>query len=142
MVSRFSLSEAYCNYLLYKDLSAINLWDDDLRLELWKLMKPARTRETQELLQYLDQGYRIAFVTPDFNHYRKRLDDVFTAYPKLKKTDCICITFSQDFSKILGIPRDKIVIVVLANARIIYNLIDHVNWLEKAGYIVLYEATS
>jgi hypothetical protein len=142
MQSKFPLTELYCEYLLYGDLSPINDWTDELRLQLYKLMKPARIRETDELVEYLKKGYRLAFVTPDFNHYKHRLSNVFDAYPKLKKTDCVSITQSQDYNKIMGVGRNKVIIVVLPNARNVYNLMDNVNWMQKAGYTVIYEATS
>lgn len=142
MEYKFPLTELYCAYLLYEDLSALNDWDDYQRSQLWKLMKPARKRETEELVEYIKQGYRLAFVTPDFIHYRNRLDNVFTAYEKLKRTDCISITTSADHRKILGYPRDKVIIVILPNARNVYNLMDHVHFLQKAGYKIVYEVTN
>lgn len=139
-MSNFPLTAMYCEYLMYRDLYTINKWSD--RQKLWELIKPSRQRETERLIKYIEAGYRLALVTPDFSSYRYRLDNIFNAYSKLKKTDCISITKSEDYKKVMGLNREKLIMVILPNAREIHNLMDHASWMENAGWKVIYEVTS
>lgn len=136
------MTELCLAYLENKSLALINDLDHDDRMEFWRIVKPARDQENQELIRYLKEGYRLAVVASSFSHYESKLSSIFNIYPPLKKTDMISIVSSDSWSKIMGLSRDKIVIVILPSAREMYNLMDHAKWMQRAGYKLIYEVTS
>ena len=142
MKSKFPLTDAYIAYILNQNMAIVNSWTDDERVQLWHLIKSTHIRHDQELVPYLKNGYKIALITPNYQYGISRIDRLHKIYPALKKTDFINVNSSGDHRKLMGRDRKKTLVVVLGNAIGVYNLMDNVNFLEQAGYQVIYEVGS